>query len=426
MNLFGRNTKQVQVYGLVAPGFEEVAAHFRENFEQRGELGAACAIYHQGAKVVDLWGGCCDPKTRAPWEEDTLVLVFSATKGFASMTLAVAHSRGLIDYDERVSTYWPEFAQQGKQNITVRQLLSHQAGLCVTDEPVDAVLLANPDRLAELLARQKPLWDSGTRYAYHAFTLGWYEGELIRRVDPQHRTLGRFFQEEIAKPLGLEFYIGLPIEIPQSRIARLKFPSPLDYFFRTNQISRPFLNSMGRPKSLPARAFTHVKDFDPRDRAFLALQNPAFTGVGQVRSMARAYSAFATGGRELGITSRTLAALTGPPVPPTCGMYDEMLCLDVDYSVGYIRPCPNLKFGISDKAFGTPGAGGSFAFADPDAQVGFAYAPNRMGLCLFDDPREKALRDTFYQCLEKLSETEARFAARLRRSSPVQPSAFSV
>jgi len=144
MNLFARNTNQVRLKGSVAPGFEEVAAQFRENFERRGELGAACAVYHRGAKVVDLWGGWCDAKTRAPWEEDTLILVFSATKGLASMILAVAHSRGLIDYEERVSTYWPEFAQQGKEKITVRQLLSHQAGLCVTDEPVDAAILAKP------------------------------------------------------------------------------------------------------------------------------------------------------------------------------------------------------------------------------------------------------------------------------------------
>ncbi len=411
MNFFGRNKNQVDICGSVARGFEEVATQFRENFERRGELGAACAIYHQGAKVVDLWGGWRDTKTRAPWEEDTLILVFSATKGLASMTLAVAHSRGLVDYEERVSSYWPEFAQQGKEKITVRQLLSHQAGLCVTDEPVDAAMLAQPDCLAQVLARQEPLWEAGTRYAYHAFTLGWYEGELIRRVDPQHRTLGRFFQDEIAKPLGLEFYIGLPVEIPQSRIAQLKFPSPLDYFFRTNKMSRPFLKSMVRRKSLAASAFTHTKDFDPRDRAFLALENPAFTGIGQVRSMARAYSAFATGGCELGITSRTLAALTGPPVPPTCGMYDEMLRLDVAYSLGYIRPCPNLRFGITDKAFGTPGAGGSFAFADSEAQVGFAYAPNRMGLCLFDDPREKALRESFYHCLERLPDTEGKLAA---------------
>ena len=398
------NTNQLGVFGSVAPGFEEVAVRFRENFHRRREVGAACCIYHKGAKVVDLWGGYCDLSTRTAWAEDTLILVFSATKGLASMTLAVAHSQGLIDYEERVSVYWPEFAQQGKENITVRQLLSHQAGLCVTDEPVDATTLASPDQLAQLLARQKPLWEPGTRYAYHAFTLGWYEGELIRRVDPQHRTLGKFFQDEIAKPLGLEFYIGLPAEVPDSRLARWKFPSPFDFFFRTNKMSRPFLNSILQRKSLAHRFLTQSRSFDARNRAFLALENPGFTGVGRVSSIARAYSEFATGGRELGITPRTLAALTAAPDPPTCGEFDEMIRLDVAYSLGFLRSRPNLRFGSSDKVFGAPGAGGSFAFADYDSQVGFAYAPLRMGLCLFDDPREKVLRDTFYQCLEKFSE----------------------
>ena len=349
------NTNQLGVFGSVAPGFEEVAVRFRENFHRRREVGAACCIYHKGAKVVDLWGGYCDLSTRTAWAEDTLILVFSATKGLASMTLAVAHSQGLIDYEERVSVYWPEFAQQGKENITVRQLLSHQAGLCVTDEPVDATTLASPDQLAQLLARQKPLWEPGTRYAYHAFTLGWYEGELIRRVDPQHRTLGKFFQDEIAKPLGLEFYIGLPAEVPDSRLARWKFPSPFDFFFRTNKMSRPFLNSILQRKSLAHRFLTQSRSFDARNRAFLALENPGFTGVGRVSSIARAYSEFATGGRELGITPRTLAALTAAPDPPTCGEFDEMIRLDVAYSLGFQRSRPNPGSAAATRSSARPG-----------------------------------------------------------------------
>jgi len=405
--MFGKRRDASMVHGSVEPGFEEVEAQFRENFAQRGEIGAACAIYHRGKKVVDLWGGYRDRRKRAPWDEDTMILVFSATKGLASMTLAVAHSRGYIDYDEKVSTYWPEFAAEGKAQITVRQLLSHQAALCVLDEPVDRTLLANPEDLARMLARQQPLWEPGTKYAYHAFSLGWYEGELIRRVDPQHRTLGKFFQDEIAKPLGIEFYIGLPAEIPNSRIAELKMFGVLDFFFlksRTNEMSRPFLKSMADRKSLGARAFAHSKRSDLKDRAFLALEDPAYTGIGQVRSMARAYSAFATGGSELGIASRTLEALTAPPVTPSLGAFDEMLLVETAYSLGFLRPAKSHEFGVSGKAFGTPGAGGSFGFADPDAGVGFAYAPNRMGLYLFDDPREKALRDAFYEALRKLPE----------------------
>src|SRR5215471_4933670 len=143
-----------------------------------------------------------------------MVLVYSATKGFAAMTLAVAHSRGWLDYEERVCTYWPEFAQQGKGAITVRQLLAHQAGLFAFDEPVDRDTVADLDRLAVVLARQKPAWPAGMRQAYHALTLGFYEGELMRRIDPQHRSLGQFFQDEIATPLGTDVYIRLPETIP--------------------------------------------------------------------------------------------------------------------------------------------------------------------------------------------------------------------
>ncbi len=180
---------------------------FVENFARRRELGGACCAYHHGEKVVDLWGGVRNKLTGEPWEQDTMVLVYSATKGLAAMTLALAHSRGWLDYEERVATYWPEFAQQGKEKITVRQLLAHQAGLFAFDEPVDRSVVADLDRLAVVLARQKPAWEPGTRQAYHAITLGFYESELLRRVDPRHRSLGQFFQDEIATPLGLDVYI---------------------------------------------------------------------------------------------------------------------------------------------------------------------------------------------------------------------------
>ena len=190
------------VEGHVSRGFEAVREAFAENFARRRELGGACCAYHHGEKVVDLWGGIRNKQTGEPWEQDTMVLVHSATKGLAAMTLALAHSRGWLDYEERVATYWPEFAQQGKEKITVRQLLAHQAGLFAFDEPVDRSVVADLDRLAVVLARQKPAWEPGTRQAYHAITLGFYEGELLRRVDPQHRSLGQFFQDEIATPLG--------------------------------------------------------------------------------------------------------------------------------------------------------------------------------------------------------------------------------
>ncbi|WP_202639042.1 serine hydrolase domain-containing protein [Bradyrhizobium sp. CCBAU 051011] len=217
--------EHARIHGEVAKGFEPVRAAFLENFTRRDELGAACCVYRHGEKVVDLWGGIRNKATGEPWEEDTMVLVHSATKGLAAMTLALAFSRGWLDYEERVCTYWPEFAQAGKDRITVRHLLAHQAGLHAFDEPVDRGVIADLDRLAGVMARQKPAWDPGTRQAYHGISLGFYQNELLRRLDPQHRTLGRFFHNEIAKPLKLEFYIRLPETIPNSRLAKLEQPA---------------------------------------------------------------------------------------------------------------------------------------------------------------------------------------------------------
>jgi CubicO group peptidase (beta-lactamase class C family) len=185
--------------------------------------------HYRAEKIVDLWGRHSQQReTGEPWERHTMVLVYSATKGLAAMTLAIPHSRGWLDYEERVAKYWPEFAQKGKEKITVRQLLAHQAGLFAIHEPVDRSVVADLDRLAIVLARQKPAWEPGTRQAYHAITLGFYEGELLRRVDPRHRSLGQFFQDEIATPLELDVYIRLPAEIPNSRFATLAPPKPID------------------------------------------------------------------------------------------------------------------------------------------------------------------------------------------------------
>jgi CubicO group peptidase (beta-lactamase class C family) len=219
------------VEGHVSRGFEAVREAFAENFTRRRELGGACCVFHNGEKVVDLWGGIRNKQTGEPWEHDTMVVVHSATKGLAAMTLAVAHSRGWLDYDERICTYWPEFAQQGKERITVRQLLAHQAGLFAIDEPVDRRTVSDLDRLAVILARQKPAWEPGTRQAYHALTLGFYEGELLRRVDPCHRSLGQCFHDEIATPLGEDVYIGLPATVSNSRLATMAPPRPFDMLF---------------------------------------------------------------------------------------------------------------------------------------------------------------------------------------------------
>ena len=391
--------------GFVKPGFEDVRAEFVANFERRGELGAACAAYHDGVPVVDLWGGYRDAGGRDPWRPDTLVMVYSTSKGLAAMTVALAHSRGWLDYDATVASYWPQFAQNGKDGITVRQLLAHQAGLCAIDERLDAEKLADLDAVAEAIARQRPAWEPGTRQGYHALSLGWYEGELIRRVDPEHRSLGRFFAEEIAAPLGLEFYFGLPPSVGSDRVASIAGTTALGALLHPGGMPLRMLTAFLRPSSLTARVFGNPKlsgtaGLDAAE--YRAVENPAGGGIGQPRSVAMAYSELATGGTRVGLSAETMAELTAPPRPPSALGRDLVLMADASFSLGFSRPSPGFQFGSSGRAFGHPGAGGSFAFADPDLALSFAYAPNRLGHHLRNDPREKALRDALYSCVRRL------------------------
>jgi CubicO group peptidase (beta-lactamase class C family) len=392
------------VKGGVDEGYGPVADAFRRNFAERDEIGAACAVYRDGRKVVDLWGGYRDGVTRAPWEQDTLVPMFSTTKGVASMAIAVAHSRGLLDYDAPVARYWPEFAENGKEHVTVRRLLSHQAGLCAIDEPLGLPDLVDLDRIAAAVGRQRPAWEPGTRHGYHGITLGWYEGELIRRVDPQSRTLGRFFAEEVAAPLGLEFFIGLPDAVPPERVARIHGYTPAEMLLHLHELPARFVLAFLNPRSITYRTFGNpritglVNEYNRRE--LQRAEIPAANGIGEARAVARAYGEFATGGKALGLTADTLDALSRPAVAPSGGRVDVVLHIESVFSLGYVKPFPRFRFGSSaDLAFGTPGAGGSFGFADPDVGVGFAYAMNRTGFRLYDDPRELALRDALYGCL---------------------------
>jgi CubicO group peptidase (beta-lactamase class C family) len=401
--LFGCTTMPNEIIcnGYIAPGFEQVGTEFRKNFTQRGEIGAAFVVYWRGTKVVDIWGGYRDKRSRAPWREDTLVPVWSMTKGMSAACMAIARARGWLDYEKPVAYYWPEFAQAGKEKITVRQLLSHQAALFMVD-PFQLSLLENPDALAAFLAAQKPQWEPGTKHAYHAYSLGWYESALLRKVDPKHRTMGRFFQEEVAKPLAAELYIGLPRDVPDDRLARVEFPGLFDMLFRVPDKSKPFYKGLLDPKSLPARVLLNPKVPDVGDRYFLSLENPAYMGVGQARAVARVYSALAMGGSELGLDADTMSKLEAPEVPPTGGLFDEVMQMDVSYSMGFLKPSDTIRFGSSDKAFGAPGASGDFGFADPDAQIGYAYATSLVGVSLGDEPREKAIRDAVYDSISRL------------------------
>jgi CubicO group peptidase (beta-lactamase class C family) len=398
----GGTLDQVTVEGQVARGFEAVRKAFVDNLAHRHELGGACCAYQGGEKVVDLWGGIRNKQTGEPWEQDTMVVIHSASKGLAAMTLAIAHSRGWLDYEERVAHYWPEFAQQGKSRVTVRQLLAHQAGLFAIDEPVDRSMVADLDRLAVVLARQKPAWEPGTRQAYHALSLGFYEGELLRRVDAQHRSLGQFFQDEIASPLGEDVYIRLPETIQNSRLATIATPGPLEMLFHLPL--RFTLEAMNRRsniyRALEINPGTRVY-FDEQRIYARNLEVPSGGAVGTARAIAHAYGVFANGGGDLGLRRETLDLLASPAIPPTHGSYDECLKGEgVLFSLGFMKPSRVWSFGGAN-SFGSPGAGGSLGFADPERRVGYAYVTSQMGTTLTGDPRDVALRDALYSVLQK-------------------------
>jgi CubicO group peptidase (beta-lactamase class C family) len=382
-----------RVEGHVSPPFEAVREAFVDNFVRHRELGGACCIYHRGEKVVDLWGGIRNKRTREPWEQDTMVVIHSATKGLAAMTLALAHSRGWLDYEERVAKYWPEFAQQGKEKITVRQLLAHQAGLFAFDEPVDRSVVADLDRLAVVLARQRPAWEPGTRQAYHAITLGFYQGELLRRVDPQHRSLGQFFHDEIAAMLGEDVYIRVPDQIPNSRLATLSAPTPLRRL--TGFPLRLTLEGLNRHSNIYRALVTNpgAAIYQDEERVYARnLEVPSGGGVGTARAIAHAYGVFATVGRELRLRQETVDLLAAPAIPPSRGFYDECMKANaIQFSLGFMKSTAAWPFG-SARSFGSPGAGGSLGFADPNTGVGYAYVTSQMGTTLTGDPRDVALR----------------------------------
>jgi CubicO group peptidase (beta-lactamase class C family) len=387
----------MRIDGDVSPRLQSVRKAFEENFARRRELGAACSAFHNGETIVDLWGGVRNATTGEPWERDTMVIVYSATKGLAAMTLAIAHSRGWLDYDEYVSAYWPEFAQRGKERITVRQLLAHQAGLYTLDVPITRELVSDLDRLASVLARQTPAWPAGERQAYHGITLGFYESELLRRLDPQQRSIGRFFQDEIAAPLGLDVFIRVPDYLPNARFATIARPSMIELFsgFPLRLAIDTFNRQSKISKSLRGSELPHD---DARVYA-RNLEVPSGGAVGTARAIARAYSAFATGGRELGLRKETIALLAEPAIPPARGFYDECLkARGVAFSLGFMKSSAALPFG-SPAAFGSPGAGGAFGFADPESGIAYAYVMNRMGTRLSGDPRDVALRQALVAAL---------------------------
>lgn len=384
--------------GHVEAGFEGVAEAFARNFDKHDEVGAGAAVYVGGRKVVDLWGGVADPATGAPYTEDTLQLVFSTTKGATAACAHLLAQRGDLDLDAPVATYWPEFKAAGKGDIPVRWLLCHKAGLPYVDATLTLDEALAWDPMIRALEAQAPIWEPGTAHGYHATTYGWLVGEVVRRVSG--KSLGTFFNDEVAAPLGLEFWIGLPEE-QHHRVAPLIHwggggePDPemaalIDQFIGPETL-------LGKALSAPSQVFSDIDDAF-NSPAVMAAEIPAANGVTNARSLARFYAGL-TGAVEGGPSQALLTAeqVDAARELQTSGP-DKCLYLETTFGLGFFTCSPYALFGGAG-SFGHPGMGGSVGFADPENNIGFGYVMNKMELGLAGDARSRALVRAVYDAI---------------------------
>ena len=391
MTLFG---------GTVAPGWESVEAAFRNNFELGEEIGASVAIYHRGQQVVHLWGGSFDGGDQ-PYDDSTLQLVFSTTKGITAIALGICVGRGLLDYNEKVSAYWPEFAEHGKGDATVAQLISHQCGLFSIQGTMTLEEALDWDTITARLAATEPEWPIGSTHGYHALTYGWLAGELVRRVDPTHRSIGTFVAEEISGPLGVEMFIGLP-ESHEPRVAPI-VGSPLSTEDQDPEVKAMLELFMG-PNTNGGRALSLNGAFSGdgvfNTRAVHAAEIPAANGITNAPSLARIYAATMApvdGVQLLDDAVRDIARVTVTPADEA----DACLIMATTFGMGFMTHGAFSAF-AGPGSYGHPGAGGSVAFAQPERELAFAYVMNMPASNLANDARAQRLADAAAAVVDSL------------------------
>lgn len=368
-----------------APLRERLTPMFEENFARFGELGAAISVWQNGEPLLDLAGGFRDSQRTTPWTNETLVLFWSATKGLGSACLLHVLQEHKITLDRRVADFWPEFAQSGKESITLAQLLSHQAGLCALDERVD---VADYEAVVRALERQKPLWPPGAAHGYHARTFGFLLDELVRRIGGQ--PLGQYWRATFAEPLALDIWIGLPEEL-NGRVATI-------YAAKAGGEARPaqFYRDLATPGTIVRKTFTSPVGWHsvtgmnaPEIRAQSLV---SLGGIGSAHALGKFYAMLANGGAMAGRQFFQPATLAWITTTLTDGM-DKVFQIPTAFAAGFMKNAAEAErkiFGPSELAFGHPGAGGSHAFADPQNRIAFAYVMNQMEQSLL--PNEKSLR----------------------------------
>jgi CubicO group peptidase (beta-lactamase class C family) len=385
-------TAEARVEGEWEKRFAPVREVFARSFET-GEIGAAICVTIGGRAVIDLWGGHRDAARTQPWTRDTLVNVYSTTKGVTAICANRLVERGRLDLDAPVAHYWPEFAAEGKAQIPVRWLLCHKAGVPALREDVPAALRFDWKFWTEALAAEAPWWEPGTQHGYHALTYGHLVGEIVRRVDG--RSLGTYLREELAVPHELDFHIGLA-EADDARVAELvRAPAP------PPGAPDPFVAARKHPRSLVGRVFGNptIDTGDANSRAWRAAELPAVNGHGTARGLARLYGALATDGTLDGERVLAPEQIARANHEEASGLDAVLTPLHSRFGLGFMLTQPMIPFGPNPRSFGHPGAGGSIAFADPDAQLGFAYGMNQMQAGLGGDARGFALIGALYAAL---------------------------
>ncbi|GGN16467.1 serine hydrolase domain-containing protein [Streptomyces fuscichromogenes] len=380
----------MDVHGTVAEGFEPVRDAFASNFELLGDRGAAVAVYRDGHRVVDLWGGARDfdgDAGDAPWERRTAQIVRSATKGVAAAVLLLLHQRGELDLDAPVGDHWPEYKAAGKERTLVRELLAHRAGVPVLDRPLTPAEAADPDLGAAAVAAQAPAWQPGSDHGYHAQTYSWLTGELVRRVTG--RSVGEWIADEIAGPAGAELWLGLPAA-EQARVGRVgPVEAPAAAGALRTRPKRAVSEAYTDPGSLTRRAFGAISPLpDENDPAYRAAVLPASNGIATADGLARFYAALigeVDGGRRLFTPETVELARAERSAGP-----DRVLVVATRFGLGYMLHGSASPL-LSPASFGHPGRGGALAFADPESGIAFGYVTNGFRKSVTADPRAQAL-----------------------------------
>ena len=375
----------METHGFCDSNFEGVRQAFEANFEKGDELGASVAVTLDGKPVVDLWGGDADPRGTA-WAEDTLVNVYSTTKTMAAFCVLLLADRGEIDLQAPVANYWPEFAQKGKAKVTVAQVMSHSSGLAGFEPPLAAIeQLYDWDGIGQRLAAQEPWWEPGTRSGYHAITQGYLQGEIVRRVSG--RSIGQFFREEIAEPLGADFHIGLD-PVHDERVGEL-IPPTLALGAAAIDAESPAARTFAG-KALDAT--------EPQTSAWRRAEIPAAGGIGNARSVARVHSALACGGSVDGVTLLSESGVERILEEQTRGE-DMVLGAPIVFGMGFGLNDPSFPISPNPRAFFRGGWGGSLAIIDLDARLSIAYVMNRMAANLMGDLRGGSIAGSVYASL---------------------------